>query len=221
MPKYKGVYKCKNKKGRYTYYSYVDYKLRRYHVPGGFDTAEQARDARTKYEKELIENDLKYKKDITVQQFAEIYLEEYKNIWRKSTLIGKESIVRQHIVMVLGDKKISEITPFDVQKIRSRLYSRGLEKKYIYTVLNAVKHFFETAMHWEYARKNPAYTLQLPEISRRQKPKIEPIRIVEMIEGIESIREKAAIAIGFYGLLRIGETFGLTWPCIDFRNNLL
>ena len=51
MPKYKGIYKRKNKKGGYTWYAYVDYNFKKYHVPGGYRSAEEARDARADFEK--------------------------------------------------------------------------------------------------------------------------------------------------------------------------
>jgi len=53
MPKYKGIYKRKNKKGGYTWYAYVDYNFKKYHVPGGYLSAEEARDVRADFEKKL------------------------------------------------------------------------------------------------------------------------------------------------------------------------
>jgi hypothetical protein len=181
MPKYKGIYKRKNKKGGYTWYAYVDYNFKKYHVPGSYRSTEEARDARNEYEKRLLAQQNITHRKCSVTEYAKIYLSEYKKIWRTSTVIGVESIVRQHIVSVLGNKKINEIEPFDIQKIRSRLYSRNLKKSYIYQVLSTVKHFFITAQQWDFAYKNPTYTLQLPKLSKRQKPEIKPVQIAELI----------------------------------------
>jgi integrase len=87
--------------------------------------------------------------------------------------------------------------------------------------LNLTKTFFDVAMHWEYIYRNPAYTIELPRLPKSKRIQVDPLRIITMIEDIDSLLDKTAIACGFYGLLRIGETFALERKNIDLKLNVI
>jgi len=176
--------------------------------------------ARDDYKRELIKKDGVIKRP-TVYEFALIYLKEQKKIWRHSTWVTRENAIRRFLSCQIGEKKIVDVTPLDIQQIRSSLYSRKYAESYIRKVLNIIHAFFEAAQQWEYITRNPTYGVQLPKISKRQLPRIETSQIIEWIDKMESKREQSIVALGFYALLRIGEVFGLTWGCIDFETDIL
>lgn len=197
MPKYKGVYKRKNSKGRYSWYAYLDYENKRLYVPGGFDTAEKAAQARDIFKKKLLEKRPIDKEKLTVLEFAKIFLKKYGSRWKKSTFIGMESIVRNYIVGILGDRRMRDIDPEDIQEISNHLYKKNIGMRAVYNVLNTTKNFFEVGMHWGYIVRNPAYAIELPKIPKRKRPQVDPLRVITMIEDIDSLLDKAIIACGF------------------------
>ena len=221
MPKYKGVYKRKNKKGKYTWYAYVQFNKKKKHIPGGYPTAEKAREAQERYLKKLKSSLPPEKENVTVKDFAILFLNRFKNRWRKGTFVNKESYLRNYIVAALGSKKIVNVNEDDIQQVVDLAYSRGNDKRYIYDVLSFTKRFFEIAMHWGYTERNPAYTVELPKVPKRAKPHIPPAKVVQMINDTKSIRDKSIMALCFYGLLRIGEALSLQWIDIDFQKKII
>jgi integrase len=220
MPHYKGIYKRKNKKGSYSWYAYVEADKKQKYVPGSYPTAKKAYEAREIYLKKIQSGLPPEKENITVYRYAEDFLNRFKKRWRKGTFVNKESFLRTHIVPVLGDKtKLRSVTIDDIERIADGLYGKGLSSRYICEVLRFTKFFFETAVHTEYLDRNPAFTIKLPVLQKKPKPRIKPIRIIQMINTTESIRDKAIMALCFYGLLRIGEALPLQWTDIDFHES--
>jgi hypothetical protein len=126
MPRYKGIYKRKNKQGRYTWYAQYVHNYKKYHIPWGYRTAEEAARAREQFIKKFRSDKTIDKEKITVLEFAKIFLEKYGSRWKDSTFIGKESIVRNHIVEILGDRRIGDIDPEDIQELSNHLYKKKL-----------------------------------------------------------------------------------------------
>jgi integrase len=88
-------------------------------------------------------------------------------------------------------------------------------------VTNITKKFFETARHWEYIYRNPAYSIVFPKLPKRVQLRPEWIQLIRIIEDLDSPLDEAAIACGFFGLLGLGETFALEWSHVDFKMNVI
>ena len=136
--------------------------------------------------------------------------------WKNSTFVNTESMVRNYIVKVIGDLRMSEVTPEDIQPVINYLKRKKTSVYYSYNIISTTKKIFEVAMHWGYTDRNPAYTVPVQKFPRRKQPEADWIQVVRMIEKINSPRDEAIIGCGFFGLLRMGETFALEWSSVDF-----
>ncbi len=220
MPKSTGIYKRKLNSG-WRYYASVYYKTKKYNVPGGHRKESEAKVARAEFLKKLASNELTQKKKITVEEYSKIFLENYGSHWRTSTFIAKKSYVNQYINLAIGSKQMNQVTPLDIQGIKKKLDEKGCGKGFSYNVLTFTKLFFETAVHWEFTSRNPAYSLRVPKKPQPRKTDVDPYKIIEIIDDIKSARDKTIIALGIYGGLRLSEVFALQRKHVDIKNSTL
>ena len=109
-------------------------------------------------------------KELTLNEW--VYSEDYTNLVRasESTQRMRTGVFEKHLRKPIGDKKLSEITPEDIQSIYIRLYESG---KTIIRVYTTISSFLTTAMKAGLITNNPCsrvarvYPFQIkPEVIR-------------------------------------------------------
>ena len=110
-------YKKKNGDTAYKFRIYVGKEngKDKYVKRQGFPTKAKARASLLQLQEDL-ENSEEKKKEITVKEVAEKWLKEYADTVQDSTYIKTERNIKNHIYPTLGDKKISSLTPLQLQE---------------------------------------------------------------------------------------------------------
>lgn len=212
MPRYPGV----RQKGKRWYFR-VQYKHDRREY-GPFDTAEDAYHARIDHLKQLRDRKSR-PQNLTVEQLCIKYLEEHEKVYnRYSTLLKSEGICRNHIIPVLGKRRIGDLTPNEM-----RLFQKHLIQEKAPTVasntMKTLKKILNWAVEWELLPSNPVRG-KLPARPQAEHPTLEPEQLKTLMREIP-LREKIVVGLGIFAGLRIGEIFGLQWEDIDFSDNTL
>lgn len=173
---------------------------------------------------------------LTVEQAANSFLQHYKARWHGGTLTGHgyrnvESRIGRLLVDRFGKRKVSEISATDIEDLISEWSSRyGAWTVKGYT--GTVKVFFDFAIKKRWAKVNPvkAADVELPSTKKRKavptKADIEAILAAsnEMTRkeiALLFVNRRVAFVLGVFAGLRPGETFGLQWEDIDFKNGVL
>ena len=90
-----------------------------------------AREWAERRERELVREGPKAKKEVpTLEQFAPRFLEGYAraNRQKPSGIAGKQTILKVHLVPVLGSKKLDAITNEDVQRLKRHLAAKAAKR---------------------------------------------------------------------------------------------
>lgn len=161
--------------------------------------------------------------NITFSELSEIWLYDV-NItltwnWQKQ----QERFVG-NLCRFLGDKRIKDIKPLDIDKVIVELSRRNpntgkpMSKKTLQGLVNTLIQIFELAVENEIISRNPAVN------KKKRIPRSAPTKIVECISdeaqklilSVEHRAQTAALIMLFCGL-RMGEALALQWCDIDFE----
>ena len=212
MPKRTGVIKRRNR-----WYFRVQRNGQRIER-GSWTTAEEAYNAKLVYEREVLTSQAPLT-SLTVEQLIIKYLTEHEQVYnRHSTVIKNEGVCRNHIIPVIGTRRISELTPNIMRELQTHLMAHKTPSVSHYT-MRTLKKIFNWAVEWELMESNPIKG-KLPSKPVSEHPTLSPEQLVPILQKAPP-REKVIIALGVFAGLRIGEIFGLQWSDVDFNNQTL
>ena len=154
-------------------------------------------------------------KKATYAQFASLWLESYAKLKTKpSTFRSYNDIVHKHLIPVMGDYLLTEITTAMLQ----RYVALRLAKVKPKTVINEIvpiKEMFQHAVRWGYLRFNPAEYLERP---RTQRKEIEVLTLEDVAKFLQIDHYyRIAFLTGALTGLRAGELWGLQWNDFNWK----
>lgn len=159
-------------------------------------------------------------KDITVEQWAKIWLETYKKGKEYKTYQMYDITLREHIVKELGHIKLTELKPFHLQWLINDRAEKGLTKTLVNIKMTA-KQMFDDAIENELMIKNPAKKLDMPSIPKNERRVLtdDEIRIIKKADL--SPKQKAFIYILLYAGIRREEALALSVSDINLKDNVI
>jgi integrase len=212
MPKYPCIRKKRNK-----WYYRLQYKGARIEQ-GSFDTAEESNQARLDHLQILQRHKLP-PTELTVKKLCVKYLEEHAKVYtRYTTFIKNEATCRNHIIPMLGHKKIGKLTPNDMRHFHRYCIENKTPAVAHYT-MKTLKKVFNWAVEWELLAANPIKG-KLPPEPYTEHPTLTPEQLRLVLRNVP-LREKTIIGLGVFAGLRIGEIFGLQWENVNFDDNTI
>jgi integrase len=164
----------------------------------------------------------KPKKEVsTLEQFASRFLDGHAraNRHKPSGIAAKETILRVHLVPLLGGKKLDAITSEDVQWVKSRLQDRA--PKTVNNVLTVLGVLLKKAVEWDVIGRMPCAIrlLPIPKPSAGFYDFDEYERLVEAAQ-LEP-NAYLIVLLGGEAGLRCGEMMALEWRDVDLGKRQL
>ena len=158
----------------------------------------------------------------TLADFAERFLDGYAraNRQKPSGIAAKETILRLHLIPLLGDKSLDTITNEDVQRLKLRLGAKA--PKTVNNVLTTLHRLFSVALEWGVIEGLPC-TIRQVKMSR-------PVMSFHDFDAFEQLVAAARavdantyliVLLGGEAGLRCGEMMALEWADVDLRRHQL
>jgi integrase len=151
----------------------------------------------------------------TLKEFAPRLLEGHAraNRQKPSGIAAKETILRVHLVPLLGAKKLDAITSEDVQWVKSRLQDRA--PKTVNNVLTVLGVLLKKAVEWDVIERMPCAIrlLPTPRSSAGFHDFDEYDRLVEVAQTDRQAH--LIVLLGGEAGLRCGEMMALAWSDLD------
>lgn len=153
---------------------------------------------------------------LTTAMFLERWLtESVAPKVRPKTYDGYESLVRLHIVPVIGSIALEKLGPADVQALLNRKVAEGLAPKTVLYVRGVLRTALNRAVRWGLVTRNAAALTDPPRYTPKEVRFLEPDEIRLLLDVIKGDRLEAlfvaAVALG----MRQGELLGSRWSDID------
>lgn len=216
-------YKKKNGDTAYKFRIYVGKEngKDKYVKRQGFQTKAKARAALLQLQTDLKNSEEITAKEITVEEVAEEWLKEYADTVQDSTYIKTERNIKNHIYPTLGDKKISSLTPLQLQE-----QVNDWSKKLVYgrKMKGLVNNICKYAIRHGYISTNPVDSVTT--LVRKQVDtdsdfydKEELKSFLELVDQADELRKKVLFRLLAFTGARKGEVLALKWE--DWTNNTL
>lgn len=202
---------------------------------------------KTKSEALRRKKEIEYKKDqgilvVPKCTYLRELLEEYVNLygkdkWAVSTYSSNMSLIRNYILPLIGDVKLSDISIRFLEMYYQRLLTTpraenpyaGHQKNRnpnvgtstIRDVHKLLRNCFEQAVKWELMEKNPAIHATVPKHKPEKREIWTAQTLMKALEACQDESLKIALNLAFCGSLRIGELLALTWDCVDISDEAI
>lgn len=160
--------------------------------------------------------------EITLGEVWKLY-----NEWLKTGKKGADtdrSYYKNHIEPIFAEKMLSEISPFDLEKLKEDLTTKNLAPATVKHVLVLIRQLINKAIAWsKWHGENPIKKIKLPKLNNRRE------RFLSKKEAQILLNELKTVSIQLYNIsllslhtgMRAGEIFSLKWGHIDKNNNLI
>jgi integrase len=158
----------------------------------------------------------------TLSEFVPRYMQGYvlANRLKASSVAGKESIFKHHLIPRLGRRRLDHITDEDIQRLKAALIDRA--PKTVNNVLTVLSNVLRVALKWKLISQMPCaidfYKVDnvVPEFYEFEDYE----RLIEAACKID-IRTMVSVLLGGDAGLRRGEIIALRRSDVDFRRRQL
>ena len=158
----------------------------------------------------------------TLAAFEQRFISEYAeaNRQKPSTLEAKKSILKNHLVPALGQRKLDEIGTAQVQQLKAKLAKR--KPKTVNNVLNTLSVMLRVAVKWGVIERMPCHIELLKSAATEMEfyDFDDHKRLVDAAAELDE-RIHLLVLLGCDAGLRCGEIVALEWNDIDFKRNAI
>lgn len=157
--------------------------------------------------------------ELSVQDFVKAYWKPYlerRNV-KPSTRKGYESVLNIHILPVLGEAKLTEVVPLQIEDFLRGQAAKGLSAKTIRNIVVLLKGIFALAEDNDLIAKTPVRKRHKPNVTRTEKPCWTAQQVRAIIDKVPA-EYRALFACAALTGVRLGELLGLQWKHIDFSS---
>ncbi|TFJ93635.1 site-specific integrase [Lentibacillus salicampi] len=224
--------KCKNKKqctcgAKWSYT--VDLGIdpitnkRKQKTKTGFNTKKEAQLAAAEIEQQVNEKTYVTVTEKTLNHIIDEWIEVYaKNKMKPSTFENKNMIIRNKIRPILGNKKIKDIEPSEIQSIYNKMLNdEGLSTSYARAVHNILSSVFKYAKKWDKIKVNIMEKVDAPVPKYKQIQTWSLEEVTKFMEIAKDYQTYIAYVLAIYTGMRMGEILGLRWKDIDLDNGTI
>ena len=157
----------------------------------------------------------------TFGHFAQMWYDIYKKPYlREKSLEMIRYILNQHILPELGDYRLQDITPMQIQSIMAGLAkkSSSLQSK----VLINLRSIFKIAQENGLIVRSPVSSMLKPGGRKTaEKVALTPQECEKLIERVKNQRAKTFVMIALHTGMRRGEILALRWDDVDFKKKII
>ena len=127
---------------------------------------------------------------------------------RPSTRASSDSLFRNHVLPYFEDRRVSAVTPTDVQGFVADLEAKGLAPSTIRQAYLLASGVFRSAEDSDLIPRSPCRGIKLPQRTQSKMRFLEPAAVADLADAIDS-RFKALVLTAAYTGCRFGELTGL------------
>jgi integrase len=138
-----------------------------------------------------------------------------------STFSNYQTVVRMHVLPVLGKKKLVELTVSDVDKLLSLKADSGLSPSTVRRIRAVLAQCLDQAIRWEQVHRNVATLSRSPKMNRHEGRTLTPEQARHLLESLQGHNNEALYALMLSTGIRRGEALGLQWRDFDRSSGVL
>jgi integrase len=160
--------------------------------------------------------------EFTFEALANRYIEEYAKDHKRSWKDDAQRL-RDHLLPVIGKRKLSEISLTQLQKLHSRI-RKEKSAATANRVAALVKHVFTKAGEWKLVSNTPTTHLKMFKEPPPRDIALTPEqcrKLIDACDADENIFAAALFKLAMYTGRRVGELLGAKWTDVDLDKSIL
>jgi len=158
----------------------------------------------------------------SVQQFLEHWLEHtLKPSAKPRSYESFRTIIRRHIVPVIGRVHLDKLTPQNVQSLLSSKLKDGLSPQTVNNIRTVLRSALQQALKWGLAHRNVAALVDPPRIPRFEIHPINAEQAMKFLETAKGSQFEAVFVLALNLGMRRGEILGLSWKDLEFDHKTI
>lgn len=162
---------------------------------------------------------------ITLDDLLDRYLASSADRLAIQSWMGYSKTLKGYVRPELGYIRLDRLTTWEIQAFYDKLRERGLSPRTIRYVHTCLSSALNQAVQWRLLSDNPAKGTVRPKGGPRQarRPKVVLTR-EQALQFLDAVRRHVRGVLYELALvtgMRPEEYLGLTWPCVDWRQNRL
>ncbi|MDR4926521.1 site-specific integrase [Peribacillus simplex] len=192
----------------------------------GFESKRHALDEMTKLRAEVLEDDFLDLTKMTYERYMEEWFQERKNTLQKTTFEIHSIYYRNVIKPKLGQLKVQQIAPVQIQKFINELVNETSYSEHtIHLIFRIISVSLKKAKVLKLIKHNPTDGITLPKIKKREMSIWSLKQVNHFISEASNINRLTRCYIGFlisiFTGMRQGEILGLRWQDINFETQTI
>lgn len=189
-------------------------------------------------------------KDLTVRELADTWLKEHVEVnCKPTTETTYRALLYGRILPVIGDMRVSQLKPLDLQRLlndlrasakrttaipaqqRKRAADRArpertpsrLTDKTVRHYYDVMNYMFNKGVKWKLIRRNPLEDVDRPRARRRKLQFLDDDQAVELLRKLsaEELPFRCAVLLALLCGLRLGEVGGLRLNDVDWNKSTI
>jgi integrase len=157
---------------------------------------------------------------------ARTTLSEYLDQWlegaakvrvRPRTLQGYTELLDRYIRPDLGNRRLSKLTPLDIQRTYASMLDNGLSATTVRHAHGVLRAALNQAVKWRVLVVNPALAVELPKARKREMKAFSPEQAKKFLAHAAHDRLCALFSLALTTGMRPGEYLGLQWRDVDLK----
>lgn len=155
---------------------------------------------------------------MTVGEWCETWLHGYAT--RRPATVRQARVHLAQIRAEFGNVRLSAVRPSHVRSWTSRLRAEGLSQSYVYALHARLSQIMTDAVHDGVLTRNPCSRRTAP-ASGTQRPYVATTEQIWALRDTMPARYQAAVLLGAFAGLRVGEACGLRVEDVDFMRGVV
>lgn len=154
-------------------------------------------------------------------------VDEYLDKWletaagprlRARTLYEYTQLLKRYARPRIGPRKLTSLTPLDVQSLYTRMLEKGLSARTIRYLHSVLSSALKQAVKWRLLSQNPAAFVDLPKQQPNEMICLDDSQSQAFLQEAKGKSCEPMLALALLTGMRPGEYLGLKWTDLDLQN---
>lgn len=157
---------------------------------------------------------------ITLKQFAGLWFREARAGASRGHVINQKALLKKHVLPLLGDLKLQEISARDISKCLTAITRKQLSaatRNHVYLILHKI--FKDARLIYGYRHDNPVLPEHKVRMSQKEAKFLNVVQAAALMRDVRHSEYGTAIRCQYFLGLRFGELVGLRVCDLDFTEH--